>query len=159
MHKRAEQIIDYYDFKKHAEGGWFRRTYESEVYFNDGKHRTMTAIMYLLEGDSFSAFHRITSDEIWCFHEGSSLEIITINKHGKLEVQRLGRALLAGHLPQICVKAGTWFAAVPTEKTAYTLVSCAVSPGFSFANFELGKQDVLVQKFPQHKEIISRWTI
>ncbi len=63
----------------HPEGGYYKETYRSkeESLFDDfnGKRSISTAIYFLLEGKDKSHFHRIQSDELWFFHEGSALEI------------------------------------------------------------------------------------
>jgi predicted cupin superfamily sugar epimerase len=46
-----------------------------------------------------------------------------------------GPDLDARHQAQVVVPAGTWQRTVPSSDTA--LVSCLVSPGFDFADFEL----------------------
>jgi len=51
-------------------------------------------------------------------------------------VSILGPDVEAGQHPQALVPAGTWQAAAPSTD-AEVLVSCIVSPGFSFADFTL----------------------
>ena len=41
------------------------------------------------------------------------------------------------------------------KKNIYSIVSCLVSPGFDFADFELIKRAELLKEFPQHREIIE----
>ncbi len=48
----------------------------------------------------------------------------------------LGPDVLGGQQPQAVVPAGAWQSARPAGDTA-VLVSCVVSPGFDFADFEL----------------------
>jgi len=48
----------------------------------------------------------------------------------------LGPAVDAGEQPQIVVPGGTWQSAAPAAADA-VLVSCVVSPGFEFADFQL----------------------
>jgi hypothetical protein len=40
----------------------------------------------------------------------------------------------------------------------YTLVGCTVAPGFEFEDFELGNREELIQRYPQHRELIERLT-
>ena len=41
---------------------------------------------------------------------------------------------------------------------AWALVSCVVTPGFDFADFEMGERDALLAGFPQHAELIGELT-
>jgi len=62
--------------------------------------------------------------------------------------------LETGHL-SIVIEAGSWFAAsIPTRKE-YTLVSCAVAPGFDFNEFEIAEKDELMRLFPDHRSVIE----
>ena len=56
---------------------------------------------------------------------------------------------------QITIPKESWFAAKVISKNSFTLVGCTVAPGFEFADFELGKKDELIMKYPQHKEILD----
>ena len=40
----------------------------------------------------------------------------------------------------------------------WALVSCMVSPGFDFREFYLFEEEELLEKFPQHAEIIKKLT-
>jgi uncharacterized protein len=42
------------------------------------------------------------------------------------------------------------------ERDTCSLVGCMVSPGFEFRDFELFTQDELLEKYPQHQEIIMK---
>jgi len=44
----------------------------------------------LLEGDQFSAFHRLKSDELLHFYDGSSMTLHIIETDGRLNQVRLG---------------------------------------------------------------------
>jgi len=37
-------------------------------------------------------------------------------------------------------------------------MGCTVSPGFDFADFEIGQRAKLMAQFPQHRQIIQRLT-
>ncbi|MFM9052656.1 MAG: cupin domain-containing protein, partial [Bacteroidota bacterium] len=38
------------------------------------------------------------------------------------------------------------------------LVGCTVAPGFDFSDFELAEKQKLIEFFPQHGKLISRFT-
>jgi predicted cupin superfamily sugar epimerase len=128
------------DLQAHPEGGWYRRTWASdvEVSLPDGRVRpTATAILFLLPAGESSAWHRVTSDEVWIAQRGS-VRLELGGTHGRPEVAAavdVGTDLDLGQVPQVRVPAGTWQRTVPSSADA--LVSCVVSPGFDFDDFEL----------------------
>jgi len=124
----------------HPEGGWYRQTWASAVTVTlpDGRVRpTATLIYFLLPAGESSAWHRVASDELWLAHTGTvSLELGGDGARPD-EGERLvvGVDVTAGQRPQALVPAGCWQRTVPSDHDA--LVSCLVSPGFDFADFEL----------------------
>jgi hypothetical protein len=146
--------------KPHPEGGYYRETYRSEekVTTDKGNVRNLcTGIYYLLEDNDKSCFHRISSDEQWFFHQGQAIEIFQIID-GRLVVIQLGNDVEKGELPQVCIPAHTWFAAKIGCSTGYSLVSCTVSPGFDFADFELAARADLIVEYPGLKRVIVEFT-
>jgi uncharacterized protein len=124
----------------HPEGGWYRETWRSpvEVTLPDGRVRaTATMIHFLLPAGESSAWHRVASDEIWIAHTG----VVTLELGGDGPAPAtdtsyaVGVELAAGQQSQVLVPAGVWQRTVPGAADA--LVSCLVSPGFDFADFEL----------------------
>jgi predicted cupin superfamily sugar epimerase len=134
--KRAQELIDLLDLLPHPEGGFYRETYRSETTLNGTDRQLMTSIYFLLTGQNFSRFHRITSDETWYFHEGNTLLVHTIEGDTHT-AHHLGLANEAGNQPFLIVKGGTIFGSEVKDREGYALVSCAVTPGFDFADFEL----------------------
>jgi len=146
----------------HPEGGWFRETYRSDEIvlkehlpnrYTDGRS-FCTAIYFLLEGEQFSSFHRIKSDEMWHFYAGDALNVYVIDEQGKLEIIKIGSDLENGEKFQHVVKAGCWFASKPAKLNSFSLVGCTVAPGFDFEDFELAKASELEKEFPQHARLI-----
>ena len=128
------------DLEPHPEGGWYRRTWASsvEVTLPDGRVRpSATAILFLLRAGEASDWHRVASDELWIAQSGSvRLELGGAGAHpGAATAVDVGTDLDAGEVPQALVPAGTWQRAVASVSLA--LVSCVVSPGFDFDDFEL----------------------
>jgi predicted cupin superfamily sugar epimerase len=72
---------------------------------------------------------------------------------------RLGSDLASGETYQGVVPAGCWFGAEVSGEGEYSLVGCTVSPGFVFADFEMGSRDVLLKQFSDHAEIIQRLSV
>ena len=148
----------------HPEGGFYKETYRSneEITNNalpdrfSGNRSFATAIYFLLEEGNFSAFHKIKSDEIWHFYDGSPVLIHTIDNDGTLITYKLGNSPIDGVFPQITIPANTWFASESTGN--FSLVGCTVSPGFDFNDFEMANRKMLVNLFEKHRAIIEKFT-
>ncbi len=161
-----QELISFYGLLPHPEGGFYKRTYAADKVISkdclgdefDGERLISTAIYYLLTPGTFSAFHRIKSDELWHFYQGTSLHIHVIHLRGNYEILKLGDNLLNGESFQHLVKAGSWFASVPSNPDGYSFVGCTVSPGFDFNDFELADREMLSSAFPQHELIIKKFT-
>lgn len=160
MNPRIEAIQATYQMMPHPEGGFYKETYrsvleiEGDVFSNGmtGNRSCSTAILFLLVQDSFSAFHRIKSDEVWHFYDGDSVEIHVIEPNGNYQLIRLGKNVLGNEVFQAVVPAGAWFAS--KTEGEYSLVGCTVAPGFDFADFELAKGETLAAEFPEQRELI-----
>lgn len=164
------KTVDYWIRKlnlvRHPEGGYYREVYRSAEEISeealssryDGPRVFSTAIYYLLSGDEVSFFHRVKSDEIWHFYQGSYLSLYVISPAGKLSEIRLGRNFEAGQVFQAVVPAGHWFGAAVGESNSFSLVGCTVAPGFDFRDFELGQRKELLALYPQHQAIIKKLT-
>jgi uncharacterized protein len=150
----------------HSEGGYFRQTYRSTVTIAaealpsgfTGPRVASTAIYFLVEGENFSAFHRLRSDEVWHFYAGSALRVYVIEADGKHSSILLGNDPEAGQSFQAVVAAGCWFASHVENWKSWALVGCTVAPGFEFEDFEIAKRDELVRQHPQHRQWIERLT-
>lgn len=154
--ERINELIEQFTLLPHPEGGYYKETYRSSETI-DGEQCMMTSILFLLTSENASNFHRIQSDEHWYFHEGSPLIVHVIGESGH-EQKRLGLDLSAGQSPYHLVKKQDIFGSEVQEEGGYALVSCAVSPGFMFRDFELFTREELLAKYPQHEEIICLLT-
>ena len=119
----------------HPEGGWYRETWRGA----DVAGRPVgTSTYYLIEEGVPARWHRIDADEVWSWHAGAPLEL-AISEDGKTETRRiLGTALERDERPQRVVPAGAWQSARTLGE--WTLIGCAVAPGFSFEGFELAPE-------------------
>ncbi len=156
----AKDLIQNLQLQPHPEGGYYKETYRSgqTVALGNEKVRNVsTAIYYLLEGADRSALHRIQSDELWFFHQGQPLEVVSI-QDGQLVSIILGNDVANGEVPQAMVPANSWFGARIKSGSGYSLVSCTVAPGFDFADFEIGKREDLLQEFPHLEGGIEAFT-
>ncbi|OSZ77964.1 hypothetical protein CAP35_06760 [Chitinophagaceae bacterium IBVUCB1] len=150
----------------HVEGGAYKETYRAALTFpqqvltpeHQGARNASTAIYFLLQYGEFSAFHRIASDEMWHYYDGTSLYIYEIKPDGSLHIHKLGLDVEAGEQPQVLIPAGSWFASRVEAQDGYCLCGCTVSPGFDFTDFELATKSVLQQQYPQHADVIATLT-
>jgi uncharacterized protein len=157
--QNADYWIGLLNLKPHPEGGFYKEVFRSKLEIlrktSPASKRACTSIYYLLEGSDFSAFHRLASDELWYYHKGESLLIYELNSHGMLVTHELSDQE-TGHL-SIAIEAGSWFAAAILSGNKFSLVSCAVSPGFEFSEFEMANKEELQRIFPTHYEMIGRF--
>lgn len=157
MNDEVARWVEALGLVPHPEGGFYKETYRSAA--RVGERSVSTAIYFLVTQGSFSALHRIRSDELWHFHAGGPLEIVTIDAHGSRADLRLGLDVAQGERPQHVVHAGTWFGArLAHASSSYALVSCTVAPGFDFADFELADRAALTARYPQHAALVSSLT-
>jgi uncharacterized protein len=177
----AEFIIKKLKLEKHIhEGGYFTESYRSnDVISNDkfqnknkedenriSKEKTYpkkirplsTLIYYLLVKTQYSAIHRVKSDEIWHFYLGSPVTIHIINDEYISPRIQLGNNLENDDNIHYLVTKDTWFCAEINDKTSFALMGCTVSPGFDYEDFELGSKDKLLLQYPQHRDLIERFT-
>lgn len=163
--KRKDELICSLGLEPHPEGGFFKETHRDVSCVEPEKRPGITrpastAIYYLLAGGDFSALHRIQSDEVWHFYEGHPLRVTTLSCDGELEHIVLGSDAARGQVYQAVVRAGLWFGArlLPDEsfsEEAYALVGCTVAPGFEFEDFELAQAEALINRFPEHEDLIQ----
>lgn len=155
-----QELIKTLNLIPHPEGGYYSETYRAnEIILNSEKKKRnlLTTIYYLLKDNDKSMFHRIKSDEMWFFHQGKPLEIVYIIK-GEVKTIILGNEIKRGEVPQLLIPANTWFGAKIKDETGYSLVSCIVSPGFDFEDFELAKREDLIKEYSELKETIELFT-
>ncbi len=128
-----QEIIDHLGLAPHPEGGHYRQTWAGE-----GPGRpTGTCIYFLLQAGEASHWHRVDATEIWLFHAGAPLELrLSETEAGPASTHLLTPDLTQG-APQIIVPEHHWQSARSTG--GHTLVSCTVSPGFTFDGFTLAK--------------------
>ena len=119
---KAIDWINHLNMSRHPEGGYYKEIFRSEKLVDNDKS-AMTSIYYLLENEDKSAFHRLTSPEVWYYHAGYPLMLHVIYPDGRF---------------------------------GYALVSCAVAPGFTFDDFELGTFNRLSKLYPDHEDLLKR---
>ena len=154
----------------HPEGGFFRRHYSSSATTAEGDPCT-TAIYYLLSGAAVSRLHSLArQEEMWLWHAGGNLTVVELLAGVRVRATELGPA--SGVLSHT-VSAGTAFGALlrppPTPlagtakasrpAAAWALVTCVVSPGFDYADWQLEPApaaEVLTALSPADAALLAR---
>ena len=93
-------------------------------------------------------YHKITDTIEILYFENSELRTI-----------QLGNDFQMGQVAQAVIPANVWFASRLVGGIGYGLVSCTVSPGFDFMDFEMATKQNLVAEFPGFSEIIKEMTL
>ena len=158
MEQTASYWIAHLQLLPHPEGGFYKEVFRSETEVMRPPSllakRACTSIYYLLEGEDFSGFHRIASDEIWYFHKGLPLHIHVFVGNGEHMIMELSDEANDNLSDED--KAGLWFAAEIPSKNGFALVSCAVAPGFEFDEFEMADKEQLTTLYPQYSELFVK---
>lgn len=122
----------------HPEGGWYRETWRHEmtVATPRGPRALSTCVAFLLRPGDRSAWHRVTSAELWLWQGGGPL-LLTVGGFDDTPTANFSVQLREGG--QYLVRPGEWQTAEPASDEP-ALVACVVSPGFDFADFTLAEQ-------------------
>ncbi len=162
--EEVNNIIKTLKLEAHQEGGWYRRVYCSEATLSPevignytGPRPLATSTYYMMTNENFSAFHRLKFDERWYHHSGDVVNIVMLLPDGKLKTMELGPAE-KGFEPQVNVPGNIWFAAQPKDPGTWALVSCSMSPGFDYSDFELAEYIDLMRAYPEYRGIIEKLT-
>ncbi|MEO6150886.1 MAG: cupin domain-containing protein [Mucilaginibacter sp.] len=154
----ASYYIESLLMQPHPEGGYYKEVFRSRqeiIRVGEAEvKQACTSIYYLLQAGDYSGFHRLKSDEIWYFHKGEPLHIHAIDGEGNHIKHELSDAATGSF--SIVIPAGFWFASEVGAETGFSLVSCAVAPGFDFSEFEMAEKIVMLTAYPQHAAILNK---
>lgn len=155
----SRSIIDRLGLQAHPEGGWYVRDWQSPSSAPSdltdatrpgastvvGNRPLASLIYFLLPQGDYSDWHRVDADELWLWHGPGTVTLELAgdgNEPDPRAVRRitLGEGLRTATLPvsvtgHAIVPAGIWQRTIPGNEDA--LVSCVVSPGFTFNGFTL----------------------
>ncbi|HEV7726466.1 MAG: cupin [Modestobacter sp.] len=119
------------DLAPHPEGGWYRRTWTSPATLA-GDRPAATAVLYLLTAGEWSRWHTVDADELWLWHGPDPLTLQLADAPGDVADEHT----LGPDAVQLLVPAGRWQRTAAA--TGEVLVTCVVSPGFTWSGFQLG---------------------
>ena len=163
----AEELIRLLGLAPHPkEGGFFRETYRAGDIWPAASlparygadRRASTAIYYLLTPMTYSALHRLRTDEIFHFYLGSPVRMLQLWPDGGGQTVVLGPDLQAGQHLQLVVPRGVWQGSLLEPGGHFALLGCTVAPGFEYADYETGHRHELTRQYPAHAELIARLT-
>ncbi len=159
---KLNQIIETLQLEKHPEGGYFRRTFCSDLscQSTEGRPRyTMSTIYYLVPKDpGVSALAVNQSDLILYHHQGGAMKVIFVEANGDVREAILGQNIANGQTPQVICPANVWKAYELLEGD-YVLMSEAVSPSFDFDDMHMPTLDELKQRSPQHVDSLKSFVL
>lgn len=166
----AQEIIDALQLEPlPIEGGHYRVTWRSDDVIPAGVLGGVRArfsrdkvaggaIYYLLTNapDSFSALHRLPTDEIYHFYLGDPVEQWRLHDDGRAERIVLGQALNAGQRVQAVAPRGVWQGSRLCAGGHVALLGTTMAPGFDPQDYEHGDRDTLLAAFPYaHDAIVA----
>jgi predicted cupin superfamily sugar epimerase len=165
----AEELIEFLGLEPlEIEGGWYRQTYISaetisadhlpERYSVDKPFSTQIYFLLRSKHDSFSAMHRLPTDEVYHFYLGDPVEMLLLASGGTSEVIILGGDLFGGQYVQHTVPAGVWQGSRLVSGGEWALMGTTMAPGFTLEDFEAGSREGLVAAYPDRKEWIAQLT-
>jgi predicted cupin superfamily sugar epimerase len=155
----ASEVIATLDLRPlPREGGYYRETYRSAEPHPARQRSLCTAIYYLLTADTFSALHRLPSDEIFHFHAGDPALMLQLWPDGTGRIVTIGPDVRSGQQPQVIVPAGVWQGTWLPFGGTFALLGTTMAPGFDFADYEAGDRAILTPAYPTFAELIARLT-
>lgn len=163
----AQQVIDFFKMKPlPREGGYYVEAYRSDDKIAAealgqryrGHRNFSSAILYLLTADTFSALHRLRSDEVFHFYLGDAVTMLQLHPGGTSEVVILGQDIFAGQRLQVTVPHDTWQGCMLNKGGKFALMGTTVAPGFDYDDFELGGREQLQRQYPNQHELIGKLT-
>lgn len=163
----ASKLIAALGLQPHPmEGGFFRETYRSADTLSAsslpqryGRDKSAgTAIYYLLTPETFSAMHRLPTDEIFHFYLGDPVQMLQLFPDGTGRTLILGTDVLAGQSPQVVVPRGVWQGSLLLPGGEFALLGATLAPGFDYSDYEAGARDQLTSQYPAFADFIRRLT-
>ena len=163
----ADELIRHLQLQPHPkEGGFFRETYRAAESFAasalppryQGARSASTAIYYLLTPGTYSALHRLQTDEIFHFYLGDPLRMLQLFPDGSTRTIVLGPDLLGGQQVQVVAPRGVWQGSLLEPGGAFALLGCTVAPGFEYVDYEAGDRRMLSARYAAAAELIRRLT-
>ena len=169
----AADVIAAFDLEPlPVEGGLYRRWYCASDVLRADAIRTDdmraddmradkpagTAIVAMItdKPESFSALHRLKTDELWHFYLGDPLVLVLLEPGGTSGRVVLGHDIEAGQMPFAVAPRGCWFGADLAPGGSFAVFGCTMAPGFTPDDFHGGVLDELLAGWPHEADAIRR---
>lgn len=163
----AQAILEFLELEAlPQEGGVFIQSYRSSDVLTPGQLPARytgskpagTAIYYLLtdEPDSFSALHRLPTDEVYHFYLGDPVELLLLYPDGRAQTVVLGQELLNGQHVQFVVPRGVWQGSHLRPGGEYALMGTTMAPGWTDEDYEPGVLEPLLARYPEQAALIRQ---
>ncbi len=163
----AEELIKMFDMKiLPEEGGYYSETHRSMHNLNisslpdeyNSERTLSTAIYYMLTPDTKSLLHRLPTEEIYHFYLGDPVLMLHLYPEGASSTVILGQDINQRQSVQLRVPKGVWQGSYLLEGGKFALMGTTMSPGFDFADYEMGGRVELTKLYPSQKDLIIKLT-
>ena len=165
----AQQLIAFYNLKPLAvEGGLFARTYLSDEsiasealphrYTQAHPFGTAILVLFTDHADSFSALHKLPTDEVYHFYMGDPIELTLLHPNGQTELVTMGHDVLRSQKIQHVVSRGVWQGSRLLSGGQYALFGTSMSPGYHHSDYLGGERASLIAQYPSAAEHIRLLT-
>jgi len=151
-----------------VEGGHFRQTWVAADGIPAGalparygrSKPAGTAIYYLLtdDPDSFSALHRLPTDEVYHFYLGDPVEQWLLHEEGTVERIVLGPDVEAGQRVQHVAPRTAWQGSRLVAGGRFALLGTTMAPGFDPGDYDAGEREALLASYPHAAQVIRALT-
>ena len=133
---RKEDVIKALDLKPLIGEGGFEKDMYRDSKITEGKINCGTCY-YMLTPNCFSCMHKLSTDEIWYYHDGPALEMLLVYEDHS-EVVKIGKDVLNNEHPQFVVPKGVYQGCHMAYEGEYTLVSTSMAPAYDPNEFVVG---------------------
>ena len=147
----AAQLIEALDLRPLAvEGGLYRQTWvadeslpASALPARYGADKPLSTLIYYLltdDPDSFSALHRLPTDEVYHFYLGDPVEMLQLHPDGSIETLILGQDVIGGQRVQHVAPRGAWQGSRLAEGGRFALMGTTMAPAYGPEDFSCTQQ-------------------
>ncbi|MGZ4918239.1 MAG: cupin domain-containing protein [Halobacteriota archaeon] len=116
-----------------------------------------TAVYYFLTAETFSAIHRVITDEIWHFYCGDSVEMLQLSPDGSGFVTTLGSDIERNATPG-CRSLGDMARGTARPGWKIRFAGHDGRSRIEFTDFQLGRRHELLHSHPSYKAMIIALT-
>jgi predicted cupin superfamily sugar epimerase len=166
----AEQLIQALGLEPlYVEGGLFTQTYRSKEMvprdvlperYPQHQRPFGTAILFLFTTDdnSFSAMHKLPTDEIYHFYLGDPVEMLLLYPDNTSRRLIMGQDILNAQMVQFVVPQGVYMGSHLFPGGEWALIGTTMAPGFDESDYAGAEREWLIERFPAEADLITRLT-